>query len=180
MRLCRVRRQSVVFTAIRAQRRLSSARAAIEGTSIASHAPWCAQGNVSGELGKITVRAGPARWSAPPPRSADGGGENARLKISWVIGVHFSKARKVTPLSPGPSAWKQENRLMKVLTFVRIRWDRRGSHLPRRGSFAARVAWGFLFPSSGRGRAEATRRGFSVRGDHRQTLPTEDELRDLF
>lgn len=69
---------------------------------------------------------------------------------------------------------------MKVLTFVRIRWDRRGPHLPRRGSFAARVAWGFLFPSRVKARAEAAKRGYLARGDHRQTLPTEEEIRDLF
>jgi hypothetical protein len=69
---------------------------------------------------------------------------------------------------------------MKVLTFVRIRWDRRGSHLPRRGSFAARVAWGFSLPTNAKARVEAVRRSFFARGHHRRDLPTEDELRDLF
>lgn len=69
---------------------------------------------------------------------------------------------------------------MRILTFVHIRWARRGSHLPRKGSFAAHVAGGFSFLSNLKARAEAVKKSSFGRGHHRRNLPTEEELRDLF
>lgn len=114
------------------------------------------------------------------PKGADARAGCVLRKISWVIGVHLLRCSKVTLPCLDPSVRKSENKSMKILTFVQVRWDRRGSHLPRKGSFAARVVGGFSFPTNARARVEAVRRAFYGRVRRRQELPTEEELRDLF
>jgi hypothetical protein len=69
---------------------------------------------------------------------------------------------------------------MKIRSFLVLRWTISGSHRPRKGSFAVRIATGFANLSKSRARV---RGAYGADPDHalyRMHLPTEEELRDIF